>query len=1448
MADSNKLVCESVTFEVSDELISQEHKSFLRKLKTRLPFLSRAKKTEYSLFSEDNFDLEHVLTKYSRDAEAQEIKPRNFGVCFEDFSVLGKDQTYAFKSTMFDILMFPYLIYRSRRENKNPPRRILDEVNGLVENGEMLLVLGRPGSGCTTLLKNLSGTHLKAYVGTEGSISYDGIPQKEMLKEFPAELIYNPELDVHFTHLKVKQVLDFAIACKTPKTRVNNVTRKEYINFQREVLATIFGIRHTFGTKVGDDYVRGVSGGERKRLLIAEAMACRGSVYCYDNATRGLDASTALEFSHAIRTSTNVLKKTTIAALYQAGANVYELFDKVTVLYEGKQVYFGPTAKAKLYFEEMGFQCPKRQTTAEFLISVTDANDRNIRPGMQHKTPKTAKEFQAYWKASPEFKALKSEIDIFKQTFTAHETKEVVCESLRQEKQRLQRPCSKYTINFALQLVVCTKRAYQIAMGNSTYLIMQIVAAALQGLITGGLFWKTPNTVEGAYARSGVIYFVTFYMALVGLSGSALLNQARPMLLKERTYFLYHPSAYFLADAASMVPLSVMVSFVFSIVVYFIAGLDTRASLFFVFLLFAFMISLVLGFLFKAVAAWNSTIAGTNAMAGILILFCTMYSSYIIQPQSMRAWFKWISKINPVLYAYESMITSQFHNTQFQCDASHQVPSGPTYNSSNSVCAFDGSRKGSLLVLGDNYLQGAFQYSYVHLWRNFLILIGFMILFLIIGCIGLELTDSAFQSVDRLHFVRGSRNKAAQHPSNVEDMELGNISDTTNSSDYVVKSKDVLTSKVLVWKDLNYTIPYKKGQRQLLDSICGFCLPGHLTALIGESGAGKTTLLNILSRRTDIGVVSGDISIDGSPLDTTFVRKTGYVQQQDIHSANTTVREALNFAARMRRPQSVPEVEKLQYVETVLQILDMEEYADAIVGNPGSGLSLEQRKKLTIGVELVAKPSLLLFLDEPTSGLDSQSAMSIIQLIRSLADAGQAILCTIHQPSATLFEIFDKALILKKGGQTVYFGDIGDGSQTITSYFHRISGVQCSDTENPAEYILDIIGAGATAKTEIDWFSHWQSSPEKVQIDNQIEEIMAREKDQGNFIEDKELEAQYATSVFFNFKELLKRSAVDLWRNPRYIMAKCQLMVVNGLIVGLSFYNLKKNLAGIQNSRFAAFLSVAFSSPLINQVISQSYVSKQIYEGRERRSNTYRFWPMIISQLLNEIPYTFLACCIFFVCFYFPTKASLAPGNAGIFFLTFLVFLELFNVTFALIFAYASPDLQTATVLNSFFFTIMAMFSGGLQPRRLMPKILRFINTVSPYTYILDNLFVSFVRGIVITCDPEEFAIVDPPNGETCGAFFANFIATAHGYLENPSALANCQYCIYRSGNNFLKAMGASSSNVGRNFGFLCAYIAFNVVFSLVLYKVVRLTAWNQVFARCKKAITRRTKTSIDKA
>ena len=171
-----------------------------------------------------------------------------------------------------------------------------------------------------------------------------------------------------------------------------------------------YGLSHTYNTKVGNDFVRGVSGGERKRVSIAEMALAHSPICSWDNSTRGLDAATALEFTKALRMSANLSGSVQLVAIYQASQAIYDEFDKAVVLYEGRQIYFGPCDQAKKYFTDMGWECPPRQTTGDFLTSITNPSERTVREGFESKVPRTPDEFEKYWKDSTHLKDLRKEM------------------------------------------------------------------------------------------------------------------------------------------------------------------------------------------------------------------------------------------------------------------------------------------------------------------------------------------------------------------------------------------------------------------------------------------------------------------------------------------------------------------------------------------------------------------------------------------------------------------------------------------------------------------------------------------------------------------------------------------------------------------------------------------------------------------------------------------------------------------------------------------------------------------------------------------------------------------------------------------------------------------------------------------------------------------------------
>lgn len=295
-----------------------------------------------------------------------------------------------------------------------------------------------------------------------------------------------------------------------------------------------------------------------------------------------------------------------------------------------------------------------------------------------------------------------------------------------------------------------------------------------------------------------------------------------------------------------------------------------------------------------------------------------------------------------------------------------------------------------------------------------------------------------------------------------------------------------------------------------------------------------------------MGVIGGSMLVDGRERDGSFQRNTGYVQQQDLHLPTSTVREALQFSALLRQSAEHSHEEKLQYVDFVIDLLEMEPYANAVVGTPGEGLNVEQRKRLTIGVELAARPKLLLFLDEPTSGLDSQTSWNICNLMEKLTNSGQAILCTIHQPSAMLFQRFDRLLLLAKGGRTVYFGEIGQDSKVLLEYFRQHGGPACPPGTNPAEHMLEVIGAAPGVRSEIDWPAIWRSSLECQAVKEELVKLRALATQPSNVINaDKSSYEQYAAPMFTQLLQVSNRVFQQYWRMPSYIFSKAVLCILN---------------------------------------------------------------------------------------------------------------------------------------------------------------------------------------------------------------------------------------------------------------------------------------------------------------
>ncbi|OBS25198.1 hypothetical protein FPOA_05733 [Fusarium poae] len=1036
-------------------------------------------------------DLSEWLPSFMDRLQEAGVGPKSAGVAFKDLSVSGTGAALQLQKTLGDVLMAPLRIAQHLKAGKKEPKTILHRFDGLLQGGETLIVLGRPGSGCSTLLKTMTGELEGLSVGHQSIITYNGISQKDMMKEFKGETEYNQEVDKHFPHLTVGQTLEFAAACRMPSNSktIIGLTRKEACKSATKIVMAVCGLTHTYNTMVGNDFIRGVSGGERKRVSIAEMMLAQSPMAAWDNSTRGLDSATALKFAAAIRLASDYTGSANALAIYQASQAIYDLFDKAVVLYEGRQIYFGPANQAKAYFEKMGWQCPQRQTVGDFLTSATNPQERKARPGMDKIVPRTAEEFERYWHNSPEYKALREEIEQYQGKYQVNDRSAVMA-PMRERKNLIQEKrvprTSPYIINLSTQIRLTTKRAYQRIWNDIAATATHTTTQIIMALIIGSVYYGTDDDTASFYSKGAVLFMGILINGFAAISEINNLYSQRPIVEKHASYAFYHPAAEAISGIVADIPIKFVSATVFNIILYFLSGLRREPGPFFLYFLISFISTFVMSAIFRTLAAVTKTVSQAMTLAGIMILALVIYTGFMIHVPQMVDWFGWIRWINPIYYAFEILVSNEFHGREFEC--SSFIPAYPQLIGDSWICSTVGAVAGRRTVSGDDFIETNYEYYHSHVWRNFGILLAFLIFFMALYFTATEINSKTSSKAEVLVFQRGHVPAHMESGADRSAMneELAVPEKNTQGADTTTALEP--QTDVFTWKDVVYDIDIKGEPRRLLDHVTGWVKPGTLTALMGVSGAGKTTLLDVLAQRTSMGVITGDMFVNGKPLDASFQRKTGYVQQQDLHLETSTVRESLRFSAMLRQPSTVSTEEKQEWVEKVIDMLNMRDFASAVVGVPGEGLNVEQRKLLTIGVELAAKPKLLLFLDEPTSGLDSQSSWAIVAFLRKLTDAGQAILCTVHQPSAILFQEFDRLLFLAQGGRTVYFGEIGRNSRTLLDYFERQGARTCGDDENPAEWMLEIVNNAKSSKGE-DWHTAWKASQERVDVEAEIERI-----------------------------------------------------------------------------------------------------------------------------------------------------------------------------------------------------------------------------------------------------------------------------------------------------------------------------------------------------------------------
>ncbi|EGE02462.1 ABC drug exporter AbcA [Trichophyton equinum CBS 127.97] len=940
----------------------------------------------------------------------------------------------------------------------------------------------------------LSGESSGLHVAPESYINFRGLDLTNIRSSFRSDVLYNAELDTHLAHLTVGETLIFASCARSIRHIPQGFTRLQFNTMRRDVMMAIFGLNRTINTRVGDDIIRGVSGGERKRVSIAEASLTGAKFQCWDNSTRGLDSANAINFCNNLRLQADLLDVTSVVTLYQAPQATYD-------------------------------------TIPDFLTSMTSAEERKARPGFEDLVPRSPDEFAKRWQSSEQRKSVLLELATYEQRHPSGERMKEYTLSRQAEQATGQLPKSVYTISYTQQIHLTLWRAYRRLLTDPGFTIASLLFNIIMALILASMFYNLNADTSSFYYRGGFIFFSLLFNAFASQLEVLTIYAERPAVEKQNRYAFYHQSAQAIASYLAVLLICPIRLSICSYSTSLSTSWPTLGG------------SLVQSAMFRTLACLTGTPDQAMIPSAVSSLGLMIYTGFTTPLEYMPGWSRWMAYINPLAYGFEALMANEFHNRDFPCVSI--VPSGQGYANLPPVsqtCSVVGSEAGLAFVNGDNYIGKS----------------------LITGT----------------HIHGDTENQVQRYP--VEDRKM----EPSNQPNNIVTGKDIFH-----WHDLCYDIKIKGGTGRLLDHVDGWVNPGVSTILMGVSGAGKTTLLDVLATRVTTGIVTGDTMVNGNPTTSSFQHKVGYVQQQDLHLSTMTVREALQFSAILRQSTAIPKLEKLKYVEHVIDILGMQEYSDAVIGVPGEGLNVEQRKRLTIGVELAARPQLLIFFDEPTSGLDSQTSWAISELIKKLASNGQAVLCTIHQPSAVLFDRFDRLLLIAHGGRTVYFGDLGKGASTLINYFEKHNAPKCPAGGNPAEWMSEVIQSPPGGPEGKDWHQIWLDSPEYQTVQAELRRLRSLSTIEVTTIKDDPQNQEFVSTFWTQFSEVLQRTWKHLWRSPIYIWPKTILII----------------LTDYKTNRGLFFMLLVLFININEQLMPMFLPQRALYEARERPSKTYRW-------------------------------------------------------------------------------------------------------------------------------------------------------------------------------------------------------------------------------------------------
>ncbi|XP_057416411.1 pleiotropic drug resistance protein 3 [Lotus japonicus] len=1250
-----------------------------------------------------------------------EVRYQNLSVEAECKVVQGKPVPTLWntlKDLIFDMTRLSVL------KSQNSKISIIKDANGIIKPGRMTLLLGPPASGKTTLLLALAGK-LSHSLQVHGDISCNG----HMLEEFIPQKssAYVSQYDLHIPEMTVRETLDFSARCQGVGSRAEllmEVSRREkeagivpdpdldaYMKatsvnglkstLQTDYILKILGLDICADTLVGDPIRRGISGGQKKRLTTGEMMVGPMKALFMDEISNGLDSSTTFQIISCLQHLVHITDVTALISLLQPAPETFDLFDDVVLMAEGKIVYHGPRDYVLVFFEDCGFICPQRKGTADFLQEVISKKDQ-----------------AQYWSRTGEHYSYVS-VDQFIKKFKDCPYGQKLQEELLKPFDKSQNHknalmFTKYSLTKWELFKACMMRELLLMRRNSFVYVFKSVQLFIIACIAMTVFIRTRMKVDVLHGNyfMGSLFYSLIILLVDGFPELSMTVSRISVFYKQKELCFFPAWAYTIPSAILKIPLSLLESFIWTALSYYVIGYSPDIGRFFRQFLLLFVIHMTSVSMFRFIASVFQTVVASTIAGTVTILTVLLFGGFIIPKPYMPSWLRWGFWVSPLAYGEIGLTVNEFLAPRWEKVSANSTMGQQVLESRG--LNFDG-------------------YFY---WISTGALIGFTLLFnagftLLLTFLKAPARSRTLISYDKHSELQG--NKKIDGSFGADKKPARSLTESTVET---IKGGLVLPFQplTLAFRDVQYYVDtplemrnrgFTQKKLQLLSDITGSFRPGILTALMGVSGAGKTTLMDVLCGRKTGGIIEGEIKIGGYPkVQETFARVSGYCEQNDIHSSNITVEESVMFSAWLRLPSQIDAKTKAEFVNEVLHTIELDEIKDSLVGMPNiSGLSTEQRKRLTIATELVANPSII-FLDEPTSGLDARAAAVVMRAVKNVVGTGRTVTCTIHQPSIDIFEAFDEVILMKTGGQIIYSGPLGEHSSRVIEYFESIPGVpKIKDNYNPSTWMLEVTSRSAETELGVDFAQIYRESTLYKQNKELVEELsspLPKSKDLY-------FPSHFPQNSWEQFKACLWKQHLSYWRSPSYNLNRIFFVTASSLLLGILFWkqgkkiNSQQDLFNVFGSMFSAalFFGINNCSTVLPYVATERTV---LY--RERFAGMYSPWAYSFAQVLIEVPYSFIQAALYVIITY-PMIGHYWSAYK-IFWSFFSMFCSILNFNYLGMFIVSvTPNVQLASILCSSFYTILNLFSGYFMPRPQMPKWWVWMYYLCPLSWAMNGMLTS---------------------------------------------------------------------------------------------------------------------------